>query len=366
MSGRFIIKSFAELNINDRIFDTLKRDYPGTSSTTGFIEWFQKKAEINHPALVFEDEQGLGAFLVTKDENEEIQLKDRVLPHCNRIKISTFKIADRYKGQRIGEGAIGLVLWEWQKSKANEIYLTVFEQKQTELISLISRFGFYKVGTNNDDEAIYLKHRTVLSSSDPYKSFPFIQGRFDHAGYVIIDDVYHDTMFAYSELARNSIQDKVQLSVTNGLSKIYVGKAPYINYYIGEPVFVYRRYTQGEGKRYKSCVTSYCIVTNALQAKKNNKYLMSFDVLLNQIGNKSVFDKDELLYQYNNNFNVTVLELLYCGYFGSGNNVNMDWLDKNGYWAKSGQYPTDVHLSIDQFKKVLMEGKVDVQNVIIN
>lgn len=44
----------------------------------------------------------------------------------------------------------------------------------------------------------------------------------------------------------------------------------------------------------------------------------------------------------------------------------MDWLDKNGFWATNNQYPTDVRLTAEQFKKILMEGNIDVSNVIIN
>ena len=93
---------------------------------------------------------------------------------------------------------------------------------------------------------------------------------------------------------------------------------------------------------------------------------MSFHELKQRIGNKSVFHESELQKQYNEYRNVTVVEMLYYGYFGAGNNVNMDWLDRHGCWADQNQYPTDVHLTVNQFKKVLMEGKVNVSNVIIN
>ena len=87
-------------------------------------------------------------------------------------------------------------------------------------------------------------------------------------------------MFAYSELANTaSLQTKISSSVSNELSKIYVGQVPIPNYKVGEPVLVYRRYTKDPGKRYRSCVTSFCIVTGIIQAKTNGRYLMSFDEL---------------------------------------------------------------------------------------
>ena len=93
---------------------------------------------------------------------------------------------------------------------------------------------------------------------------------------------------------------------------------------------------------------------------------MSFDELKAHIGNKSVFNEHELYRQYTNFRNVIVVEMLYVGYFGSGNNVNMDWLDRNGYWAVQNQYPTEVRLTPDQFKAILAEGNVNVSNVVIH
>lgn len=366
MAGKFTLKKFADIDLNDTFFDSLKNDYPGTANSTGFVDWFKKKSVIGSTALVFEDEKGVGAFVVLKEEDERIELQSGVLPAKKRLKISTFCIADRYRRQRIGEGAIGLLLWKWLQVEAEEVYVTVFD-KHKALISLFGRFGFQKEGVNPNGENVMIKNRKQIDFSDPYKSFPFIKDGFDYAGYIIIDDRYHDTMFAYSELANKAmLQTRVGTSVSNGLSKIYVGQAPRINHKVGEPVLVYRRYTQGDGKRYRSCVTSFCIVTDIIQVKVNNRYLMSFDELKCRIGNKSVFDENELLSKYLNFRNMSIIELLYYGYFGAGNNVNMDWLDKHGYWATENQYPTEVKLTSAQFKRVLMEGNINVSNVVIN
>lgn len=361
MAGRFYLKKFSEIDLEDAFFDSLKTNYPG------FESWFSRLSASNSTALVFEDELGLGAFIALKnDECEDIQLQGTVLPAKKRIKIRTFRIAERYRRLRIGEGAIGLLLWKWVQSDAEEIYVTVFDN-QKPLISQLEKFGFTLAGINTNGENVYIKSRCSIDFSDPYKSFPFIKDGFDYAGYIIIDDQYHDSMFAYSELANSAtLQTKISSSVSNGLSKIYVGQAPRPNHHIGEPVLVYRKYTQGNGKRYRSCVTSFCIVTDVIQAKSNNNFLMTFEELKQHIGNKSVFNENELYKQYLNFKNVIVVEMLYYGYFGSGNNVNMDWLDKNDYWAKSNQYPTEVKLSCDQFKNILTEGNVNVSNVIIN
>jgi len=90
MAGKFLLKKFADIDLGDSFFDSLKADYPGNENSTGFIEWFNKKANNGSTALVFEDEVGVGAFVVLKDEYEEIILQEGRLPNIKRIKISTF------------------------------------------------------------------------------------------------------------------------------------------------------------------------------------------------------------------------------------------------------------------------------------
>ena len=362
--GKFSLRKFSEINLDDPFFATLKSDYPGSASSPSFCVWFKNKAQEGRTALVFSDDQGLGAFICIKNENEPIKLNGGTLSACNRVKISTMKIAERFRGQRLGEGAIGLVLWKWQKSGTDEIYVTAFD-KQDLLISQLEKFGFHKAGYNLNGEGVYIKSRHNIDYSDPYKSFPFINPNFKSSGYLIINDTYHDTMFPYSELKNNTLQNAVAMNVSNGLSKVYVG-AQYsqLPYGIGDPILIYRRYTAGSGKQYRSCITSFCVVTKIIQAKKSGQKLMSFDELLTKIGNKSVFNKDELRNRYNNDWNVLVMEMLYYGYFGEGNNVNMAWLKQSGYWGNG--YPTSFSLGQAAFKSILKKGNIDVSNVIID
>ena len=128
MAGKFERKLFSEINLDDPFFDSLKADYPGTATSTGFVKWFVTKSAQHKKALVFEDDRGVGAFVNLKpDEAEEIKLADgTVLPKVPRLKITTIKIDERYRNQRIGEGALGLTLWQWRNLGINEIYVTVF------------------------------------------------------------------------------------------------------------------------------------------------------------------------------------------------------------------------------------------------
>ena len=61
-------------------------------------------------------------------------------------------------------------------------------------------------------ELVYIHDRRKLDYSDPFKCFPFINPTVDKAGYIIIEDTFHDTMFPYSEL-KYTLQESVGLSV---------------------------------------------------------------------------------------------------------------------------------------------------------
>lgn len=357
MAGKFEEKPFSKINLNDPFFDSLKYDYPE------FSKWYKTKAGEGRTALVFKDEKGLGAFAAIKDENEPISLQSGKYPANQRLKISTLKLAERYRGQRLGEGLLGLLLWKWQKSKQREIYVTVFS-KHADLISELQRFGFNCIGQNFNNENVYLRSRNSINYTDPFKAFPFINPQFHKGGYIIIDEKYHDTLFPYSEL-KNTFQNQLEISAANGISKVYVGGQSHVNYRVGDPVFIYRKSDVNVGKRYKSCLTSFCVVTDVKKVKSASCPLMNFNEFCNIVGNKSVFGIPTLQKKYNNDYNITVIKLLYYGFFGAGNNINMDWLDNNELWSSPGVYPANVELTPDECKKILIKGKIDLNNVFV-
>ncbi|SDF78324.1 hypothetical protein [Sporomusa acidovorans] len=140
MSDKFSLSLFSSCNLNDPFFDSLKSDY------SEFSQWFTGKAISGDSAYVCRDNSNLiHAFMYLKDEVEDIQLANGILPRVPRIKIGTLKLSESIHGQRIGEGALGTALWRWQESNFNQIYVTVFP-KHISLIELLTKFGFNNVG----------------------------------------------------------------------------------------------------------------------------------------------------------------------------------------------------------------------------
>ena len=355
MAGKFEWHKFSEVNLEDPFFDSLKADYEE------FPDWFKRKSDAGEYALVFHDEQGVGAFVYLKRENEVIELLDKTLPAISRVKIGTLRLAERFSGLRLGEGALGVSLWKWRDDKVDDIYVTVFEQHM-ELISLFEQFGFKCIGINRRGERVYLKSRKSIDYTDPYVAFPFIRPIFSKAGLIPIFERFHDRLFPYSELKikRREIEEE---TAGNGITKVYIG-TPYtaMHYEVGEPVGIYRIYEGETGKTYKSSVTSYCTITKMDIIKNRGKATVSLLEFISSAGNKTVFSPEELTSIYNQD-NVVMLELIYNGFFGKGHNViHRDLKDQGLFEA----HPYNLDYTKEQFIKILEMGDVDVQNVIID
>lgn len=355
MAGKFEWHKFSEIDLKDSFFDSLKADY------AEFPEWFKRKSDASEYALVFHDEQGVGAFVYLKREKEAIELLDKTLPATPRVKIGTLRLAERFRGLRLGEGALGVSLWKWQGDKVDEIYATVFE-RHTDLINLFERFGFHCIGVNKRGERVYLKSRKSIDYTDPYTAFPFIHPNISKAGLIPIFERFHDRLFPYSELKikRREMEEE---TAGNGITKVFIG-TPYtpMHYEVGEPVCIYRIYEGETGKTYKSAITSYCTITKMDIIKNRGRATVSLSEFIKNAGNKTVFSPEELTNIYEQN-NVVMLEMIYNGFFGKGHNVIHRDLKDQGLFET---HPYNLDYTKEQFIKILEMGGLDVQNVIID
>lgn len=352
---KFEIKKFKECNINDTFFDSLKKDYPN------FIDWFNRHPD--RSVYINQNKDGIRALLILKDdEQDEIKLNNELLPKKARIKICTLKLNENIRSQRLGEGTIGIALWHWQKRPEDEIYVTVFP-KQEQLIALLTKFGFKNSGEFENGEYLFIKSKKNLDLSSPYTMFPYINLATEEFGILPIEDVYHDALFPYSELKNTELYES-NMSVSNGISKTFIA-TPFtsIAYKEKEPIFIYRKYN-GENPGYKSVITSFCTITKIINIRINNIYLKTKEEYLNIIRNKSVYTQEELENIYLNNKNIVIIEMVYNGYFGKGNNINWIYLKNNNYLKD--KHPYQVQLNREQFINLLKVGVNNEKNFIIN
>ncbi|WP_371366369.1 hypothetical protein SRRS_07550 [Sporomusa rhizae] len=356
MPGKFSLMLFSSCNLNDPFFDSLKGDYPE------FSQWFTGKAISRDSAYVFRDNDNLvHAFMYLKSEEEDIQLTTGILPKISRIKIGTLKLSESIYGQRMGEGALGTALWRWQESNSNQIYLTVFP-RHTTLIELITKFGFGVVGENKRGELVFLKDKQNLDLSSPFKAFPYLLPNFEKAGYLPINQDFHDTLFPYSELY-NTNQEAEEIAAANGITKVFLASPlSQMHHRPGEPVIVYRKY-MGTGKIYKSVATSYCTLTKVIPINLNNSHKLSRAEFLELAANKTVFSREQLQDFYLTKKNLILLEMVYNGFFGKGKNVNYKTLSESGLFQG---YPYNIQLTPENLVTIFRLGGKNATNLIAN
>lgn len=172
-------------------------------------------------------------------------------------------------------------------------------------------------------------------------------------------------MFQYSDLKGVTKQD-YSLPVSNGITKIYIATPiTQLSYSEGDLVFIYRIHTGDGLKKYKSAVTSYCTVGKVIPIVQNKKIIVPFEKYREIVGNKSVYPDKLITEIFNKERNVYLIELIYNGYFGTGNNINLDSLRQNGLWDDK-IHPYDSSLSKEQVQKIFALGNCDVQNIDFN
>lgn len=354
MAGAYKWKFLYDCDINDSFFNSLKNDYPD------FEKWYLRKASEKKQAFTYYDDKGLGAFLMIKlSEVEALELKETTLPAKQRFKISTLKLSKRIEGNRLGEGAIGIALWNWLESDDEEIYVTVYEKHNT-LIDMLTKFGFVLAGHNFNGECVYIRSKNNINFSTPYTSFPFISKNCNSFAILPIYDEWHDKLFPYSEL-KNTKQVTEEIAAANGMTKTYICFPSCTPIYKpNQPILIYRIYN-GKNKTYKSVVTSYGVVTKFVPIKTNYREQYSLSDFLNLVGNKSVFSEQELKNFYKKR-NMFVLELVYSHAFGPGKNVNHMVLKENNIWKDV--YPFQAEYSFKDFYNILIMAKQDLEKLI--
>jgi GNAT superfamily N-acetyltransferase len=135
--------------LNDDIFDSLREGYPG------FDNWWREKCVRSHrQCWVATIEGEIAGLVVRKDESHAEAGTHHIGPKI--LKVCTFKVKPRFRGEKLGELLLKQILWFSQKNSYDLVYLTTFRD-QTVLIQVLEYFGFQMTGTNSMGEQIYEK-----------------------------------------------------------------------------------------------------------------------------------------------------------------------------------------------------------------
>lgn len=132
-----------QLDLSDRIFDSLRATYPT------FDQWWQEKVVAqNRHCLILGSVHQLRGFAVLKADRPDVGvLPGRVL------KICTFKIAEDALGAKRGELLLGTVIDYARQNRYDSCFVEV-QEHHSPLIALLKEFGFHPLGEKTPGEQI--------------------------------------------------------------------------------------------------------------------------------------------------------------------------------------------------------------------
>ncbi|TWP31788.1 hypothetical protein ETU08_00340 [Apibacter muscae] len=276
-----------EDKFNSPFFDSLKEDY----GKEAFSNWLMKCIKKNRKcySLIVKDE--LQALLIYNLEKiEQHQLKDI---YSDVLKICTFKVSDTVFGIKLGELFLNKMFEYCINQKIQYLYLTVYE-KQTHLIKLLNRFGFYKnifINKQGLSEVQMIKCLNKNLVSKKYNCInlhPFYYDNSTISKYVIpIKPKYYSKLFKDGSLRHPTLFDFSQDSINeiqgNTIVKAYISNSRIITPKQGDILLFYASNTD-KAIEPVGILESIEIVDN-------------FDKLWKLVSKKTVFSQEELIFK---------------------------------------------------------------------
>lgn len=343
-------KLFSEIDVNNSFFDSLKTDYAEFSS------WYSKKALQGEKAFILYDNLTIRAFLYLKVENEAIT---DVLPSLDakpRLKIGTMKI-DAH-GTKLGERCIKRIFDTAMKMKIYDLYVTVFE-KHIALRQLLETFGFTIHGTKettNGKEMVYTKNIRNISG-ERLKDYPLVNVS-SNIHVLSIYPEFHTRLFSDSILNNESVDILKDVSHTNSIHKLYIcAMKKVMTFKKGDTLLIYRTSDKAGAAKYRSVVTSICVVEEILNI---NEFTNKVD-FIHYCEKYSIFSRQELGLFYDTKkypylirmtYNVSLSKRVTNGHLVDNLGVNPD------YWGV-------FDINREQFDQIIRAGEVD-ESFIVN
>jgi hypothetical protein len=274
------IKAFG-LNKKHPIFDSLRADYPG------FDEWLDKCIANHRDCWVIREGSALAGLVIRKDEVHSEAGTKHTGPKI--MKVSTFKVADGFSGNKYGELLLKQCLWHAQRNNYDLVYLTAFK-KQAELIKLMEQYGFRQESKSSLGEIVLekpighgpifvKKGQTVLEVAR--QNYPRFSDATSVRKFIVpIQPAYHRKLFPEVDPSSSGGASKPG----NTIRKVYLCRAPTTQLRPGDILFFYK--SKGSGANSQT-LTSIAIVERVRESRK-------FKKIASWTSKRSVFSAREL------------------------------------------------------------------------
>jgi ribosomal protein S18 acetylase RimI-like enzyme len=274
------------LDPKDPIFGELKESYPP------FDDWFKKVRKEHRDCWVVEDSGQIAGVIIRKDEKRAEAKTVNLGPKI--MKICTFKVAEPFRGQRLGEQLLKQALWHVQVNNYDLVYLTVFADKQPALVRLLEDYGFVTTKFRNG-EAVMEKvvgrgtvtlqiGETALSATR--RTYPrFLDDDASVEKFVIpIHSAFHVKLFPEFQLQAEE-PGKGTGKPGNTIEKVYLCRSPTRSLKAGDVLFFYIT-ARGNGRGRQTIATVGVV--------KSVRYSGDLSQLKKWTAKRSVFSDAEL------------------------------------------------------------------------
>lgn len=281
VSRQLRLTTFRELNIDDPFFDSLKAGYQD------FEGWFARKAD--EEVYIVEDDSALSGMIYLKPEIGEVLDVDPPLPALRWLKVGTLKIEGR--GTKLGERVVKKIFDTAIAESMDGVYMTVFDVHE-DLIRLFERYGFRQVATKtteSGEELVYVR-RLDQFTGNMISDYPFVHTAGQRAWLLAVYPEYHTQLLPDSILNNEPREIVRDVSHTNTIHKVYIGKIPLTRMSPGDAVVIYRT-GDGQGPAYYRSVASSICVIEEVRRKSD---FVDVDAFLAYTTPHSVFSEDEL------------------------------------------------------------------------
>lgn len=335
-------KTFADIDINDSFFNTLKEDYPE------FCEWYN--AHPTRDAYVQIIDNRIKGFLCVKTESREECSDINPIINADRLlKISTFKI-DAH-GTKKGEQFLKIITDIAVNEKVEACYVTIFD-KHKSLIDLVKTFGFMKHGIKvKTGEGVYVKWFTRITHN-VYQDFPMVSMEGTRKYVLGIYPKYHSVMFPESILTNENKNILTDISHTNSIRKVYVCSMQGVDRLEkGDVLVIYRTAEYGHSAEYSAVATSICVVD---EIKKQDEFA-DFEKFYEYVYAYSPLEENDLRYWYGRG-GLVAIRMTYNTAFKK-RIVRHDLIEKLG--LPRNEYWGFFQLSDEQFIRIAKEGEAE-------
>lgn len=314
-----------ELDRDDPIFASLRVDYYPV-----FDNWFERCRKEHRSCWVVERNGKIGGLVIRKDETH--QDAQTTIFGTKILKVSTFKIAEEFRGEKFGEQLLKQLLWFAQHNAYDLVYLTAFPKQQF-LIELLTSYGFEKTEQMKSGEWRLEKAlpRDTLPALGDFHPLSYARKHYprfwDGAGVqkfcVPIRPAYHvklfpELAFASSELPlfpsapfgpRSFTRSSADRVPGNTIRKVYICRAVTKALRPGDLLLFYM--SKDESYRNSQSITSIGIIEQIAEAK-------DADSLVRLTAKRSVFSAQELqLRAKARGSPVKVIDFLLVGHLGT-------------------------------------------------